>query len=130
MVDQPLKDKDWTDVAVTLVYSDGRKTGAQRVQLNILEVQETEKQMARDRVDREIPADHPAREESLAEIEAWTMTQEEFKQRVLTQANRLVSSPIMVPGEEPHVLRILPLTAHQGVVIEVVNQESRVIRPS
>lgn len=130
MADQRVMEKDWTEVVLTLVYVDGKKAGAQRLRLTLAEVEAQEKASAMARIEAEIPVDHPAREDAVRSVEEWSLTPEEFKAQVLKQANRLVTAPVMVPGEEPHVVRLLPLAAHQGVVIEVVNQESRVIRPS
>ena len=119
---------DWEDVTLTLLFANGNKVGHQTVRLVRSEIEAQERQEATDRANEVYAADDPRKADVLEEIEAFTLTPAEFQDRILRNAQRMVTSPVQVAGNEPHEFKILPPWAVKGLVIEVNNLKSRIVQ--
>ena len=117
---------DWEDVTLTLLYADGNKAHTRVVNLVRSEVEAEQREDAIAQAHETYPEGEQLAD-MLREIESWTMTTEEFRTRILNNAQRMVTSPLQVPGKEPHQFKILPPWAVRGLLIEVNNLRSKIV---
>lgn len=119
---------DWEDVTLTLLYVNGREVGSQQVRIVRSEVEAEERADATARAHEVYHQDDDRLAGALEEIAEWTLSAEEFRDRILRNAQRMVTSPVQVAGKEPHEFKILPPWAVKGLLIEVNNLKSRIVK--
>ena len=119
---------DWEDVTLTLLFANGNKAASQTVRIVRAEVEAEERADAEQRARDAYPEGDERLPLMLQEIADWELTPEEFRDRILRNAQRMVTSPVQVPGNEPHEFKILPPWAVRGLLIEVNNLKSRIVK--
>lgn len=102
---QEIYEQDWETAELTLMYQDGGEVQARSISLSREQLQEQQED------DTEI-------------------TSEEFQQRIMQNAVRMLQQPVSVTEEDDNVIRLLPPTAIVGVEIRVNGGTRNIVVPS
>ena len=124
LVDQP-----WEAVELTLTYQDGARVQTRSSVIVRAEVEADERAAALQNFEEQLRGLSPEQvEESAAEIEqaraaaeGHTLSDGEFKRRILENADHMLQSSLKVQDANSNTIRILPPWAIRQVAIEVKN---------
>jgi len=120
-INNPL-DRPWEDVTISLVYREGNRSQTRDIHVVRAEVE------ASDREKYLAQAKATGDPQAIEAAEDFELTHEVFQQRVMTNVEALVRSPLYLEGKEPHQFRVLPPWAVLGVVVAVNNVAPRIVR--
>lgn len=130
---EELAARDWDGVVLTLHYRRGGKLQQVGSTITHAEIQEAERAMRREPFEHQRggetdPDELDAIVDGIDRANQFELSQEDFKNRVLEAADRLLRGSIKLPGKGDNEIVVLPPTANEWVSIEVL-PERRVWTP-
>ena len=127
----PLNDP-WESVEIVLTYSDRGNLKIRDVHLTRAEIEASERDKAREQARNRFSDDEDegTLSEHLRAIDEWTLSPDEFQERVVSNVENMVVAPLRVRGVIPNSFRILPPWAVVEVKVTVNGgQDSGLVLP-
>ena len=125
----PLNDP-WESVEIVLTYSDRGNLKTRDVHLTRAEIEASEREKAHEQALGRWAEDPESLVEHQAAIDEWTLSPDEFQERVVSNVENMVVAPLRVRGGIPNSFRILPPWAVVEVKVTVNGaQDSGLVLP-